>query len=223
MPDFLDNLKKTWQEQEVTPKYDSPEILEMLNKSSRNYVKYIFWISVTEFVVFLGITIYYVFFGDDSQSFVNILKKLGVKKTLDLEASLAHTYFLMKIISLAATAFFVLRFYTNYKKIKVEANLKKFILQIMSFKKTVKVFIITNILLLIVFTTILTVFIFKNIHQQNIQLNNSTLMGFISGVLVATFLSVWLILIYYRVVYGIIMRRLSKNLEQLKEIEKAND
>ena len=40
MPDFdLDNLKKTWQEQKVQPKYDNTEIIQMLNKKSRNYVR----------------------------------------------------------------------------------------------------------------------------------------------------------------------------------------
>ena len=43
MPEFdLDSLKKTWQEQPVQPKYDDKEILQMLNRKSRNYIKYIF-------------------------------------------------------------------------------------------------------------------------------------------------------------------------------------
>lgn len=53
MPEFdLDNFKKTWQEQPVQEKYDNTEILQMLNKKSRNYVKYIFWISVVELLFF---------------------------------------------------------------------------------------------------------------------------------------------------------------------------
>ena len=46
MPNFdLDNLKSTWQKQLVENKYNDNEILKMLNKKSRNYMKYIFWIS----------------------------------------------------------------------------------------------------------------------------------------------------------------------------------
>ncbi|MGZ5265037.1 MAG: beta-carotene 15,15'-monooxygenase, partial [Kaistella sp.] len=60
MPEFdLDNFKKTWQEQEVQPKYNSTEIEAMLNKSSRNYVKYILWISIAEFLIILGMNFYY--------------------------------------------------------------------------------------------------------------------------------------------------------------------
>jgi hypothetical protein len=44
----IDDLKKSWQEQTVTEVYGTSEIEAMLNKKSRNYVKYIFglaWLS----------------------------------------------------------------------------------------------------------------------------------------------------------------------------------
>jgi hypothetical protein len=67
MPEFdLDNLKKTWQEHKVEPKYSNTEIEAMLNKSSRNYVKYILWISIAEFLVILCLNIYYTFSSDDA-------------------------------------------------------------------------------------------------------------------------------------------------------------
>ena len=91
----LDHLKKTWQEQEVQPKYDSPQIEAMLNKSSRNYVKYILWISIAEFLVILGLNFYYSFIGDESESFMNILGKLGIENTVDLQADFAHLYFVL--------------------------------------------------------------------------------------------------------------------------------
>ena len=67
MPEFdLDNFKKSWQEQEVQPKYNSTEIEAMLNKSSRNYVKYILWISIAEFLIILCMNIYYTFMFSSS-------------------------------------------------------------------------------------------------------------------------------------------------------------
>ena len=42
----IDQLKKTWQEQDKEQLYNKNEILEMLNQKSRNYVKYILWISI---------------------------------------------------------------------------------------------------------------------------------------------------------------------------------
>ena len=37
----IDDFKKSWQEQSVPEVYETSEIEAMLNKSSRNYVKYI--------------------------------------------------------------------------------------------------------------------------------------------------------------------------------------
>lgn len=222
MPEFnLDTFKKTWQEQEVPPKYDSAEIEAMLNKSSRNYVKYILWISVAEFLIILGLNTYYTFVGDESGSFLRILSKMGAKTSAALEYDLSHLYMLLKAISIVLTAFFVVKFYRNYTKIKVESNLKKFILQIIDFKKTVNLFILANIVLLVVFTVVITGFIFYVLSEQQIHLSNPTLAGFFIGLVLVTGLSILLIWLYYRIVYGIIMQRLGKNLKELKKIDSA--
>lgn len=218
----LDDLKKSWQEQQVPDVYETSEIEAMLNKKSRNYVKYIFWISLAEFLFFALVGIYTVFSTEKSNSFINILQKLGVKTNDIIEMNFAHLYFGLKVFSLIITAIFVYLFYRNYKKINVENNLKKFILQIVKFKKTVNAFITTNIVILIVFAFILTGFTIRTMKSQNIYLNNPALLGFITGVIISIGFGVLLIWIYYRIVYGIIMQRLGKNLEQLQKIEKEN-
>lgn len=220
MPDFdIDSLKKTWQEQEFPPKYDHNAILEMLNRRSRNNVKLIFWISVAEFLFFLGLTIFYLFQSDDSDSFKNILSRLGIEITSKIEMDFAHLYFALKILSLLVTGFFIVRFYMAYQKINVESNLKRLIKQIISFRKVVNQFIITNILLLVFFTTLLTVFILWTLSQQQVHLDSPTLIGFIIGIVISTLLCVFLIWIYYRLVYGIILRKLGKVLDQLREMD----
>lgn len=220
MPEFdLDSFKKTWQEQPVQQKYDHGAILEMLNKKSRNYVKYILWISVVEFIFFSVLGLFYILQGKESNSFISILEKLGARKTTELEGSLDSIYVVLKVLSLSITAYFVYKFYQNYKKIKIEENLKKLILKIIQFKKTVNAFILINIILLISFTSIFTLFIFYVLNTQNIEVTNSTLTGFIIGTIISTAVAVLLIWLYYKIVYGIIMRKLDKNLRQLKEIE----
>ena len=224
MPEFdLDNFKKSWQEQEVQPKYNSTEIEAMLNKSSRNYVKYILWISIAEFLIILCMNIYYTFLGDDSNSFIKILARLGVQNSRELKTSFGNLYLILKVISLIITAFFVVSFYHNYRKINIESNLKKLILQIIRFKKTVNLFILANILLLIVFTAVLTIFTFIVLSQQNIHLTHPTLIRFVVGIIVMTILSIVLIWIYYRVVYGIILKRLGKNLGELQKIDSQQE
>ena len=223
MPEFdLDSFKETWQQQPVQPKYDTSEIESMLNKSSRNYVKYILWISLVEFVLILGANLYYTFLGEDTADLVSVLGKLGIDNSDQFQNTLTQLYLALKIVSLALTGIFVYLFYQNYRKINVEANLKKLILQIIKFKKTVQLFILANIVLVILFTLILGIFTFSVLAQQNIELTNPTIIGFVTGLLLTMGISVVLIWIYYRVVYGFILRRLGKNLEQLQNIEEGN-
>jgi hypothetical protein len=73
----IDDLKKSWQEQKVTEVYETSEIEAMLNKKSRNYVKYIFWISLVEFLFFALLSIYTIFSSNNNESFLNMMKKLG--------------------------------------------------------------------------------------------------------------------------------------------------
>ncbi|MBL7879214.1 MAG: beta-carotene 15,15'-monooxygenase, partial [Chryseobacterium gambrini] len=191
MPEFdLDSFKKTWQEQPVQEKYDYNEILQMLNKKSRNYVKYIFWISVFEFLFFTLIGLFYIIQGKESNSFINILTKLGVQRTSELENTFDNVYLVLKVLSLTITAYFVFKFYQNYKVIKIEENLKKFILQIITFKKTVNAFILINIALLITFTSIFTIFVFYILNTQNVEITNSTLIGFVAGIIISTVFTV---------------------------------
>ena len=220
MPEFdLDNFKKTWQEQDILPKYDSTEIEAMLNKSSKNYVKYILWISIAEFLVILCMNFYYAFLGNDRNSLMSILSRLGIKNTTSLEVNFTHLYFYLKLVSLLMTAFFVVKFFRNYRKINIESNLKKLILQIINFKKTVNYFILANILLIILFTVVLLVVTLTVLSQQNIHLNSPTLIIFLVGTIVMMGISVVLIWVYYRLVYGIILKRLGKNLEELQRID----
>ena len=222
MPDFdLDQYKTSWQQQEVLPKYDSNEILKMLNKKSRNYVKYILWISIVEFFLILAVSLYYSYQGNDGESLIHILEKMQVKMTPEILNTIDVFYNIMKYLSIIIVLFFVIKFYLNYKKINVESNLKKFIQQIIVFKKTVNRFILINILFLLVMTLSMGALVLQIIFQQHIEIDNPTFVGFIVGFLISLLLSVGLVILYYRLVYGIIIKRLSKNLEQLKEIEET--
>ncbi|MDR2236585.1 MAG: beta-carotene 15,15'-monooxygenase [Chryseobacterium sp.] len=220
MPEFdLDSFKKTWQEQPVQPKYDSTEILSMLNRKSRNYVKYIFWISVVEFLFFSVLGLFYFFQGEESDSFRKILEKLGAQESPEIESNFDYAYLSIKILSLLITAYFVLKFYRNYRKIKIEENLKGLITRIIKFKKTVNAFILISIVILVAFTFVFTAFIFYTLNSQNIRPSNTNLIIVIVGTIVSTVLCILLIWLYYRLVYGIIIRKLDKNLKQLKDID----
>ncbi|WP_379966408.1 beta-carotene 15,15'-monooxygenase [Epilithonimonas sp. UC225_85] len=215
----IDSLKKTWQDQQISDGYDQNEIESMLNKKSRNYVKYILWISVAEFVIFGFINFLALFSEDFHTDFTSILNRLQIRNQNEVEFSLDKIYYWMKIFSLIITGVFVVIFYMNYKKINVESNLKKFITHILHFKKSVNLFIFSNIFLLILFIGSFTSFIVFTIKKQNIHIDNPTFWGLITGVVFSLLICIILILLYYKLAYGILLKRLSVNLKQLEKID----
>jgi hypothetical protein len=219
----IDSLKKSWQEQVISDDYNQDEIEVMLNKKSRNYVKYILWISVAEFIIF-GIMNFVALFSNSFHTdFTNILNKLQIRNQTQVEFSLDKIYNLIKILSLVITGIFVVIFYANYKKIDVESNLKKFIIHIIKFKKTVNLFIFSNILILFVFIGSFASFLIFIINQQNIKIDNPTFWGLITGVVFSLLICIIFILLYYKLAYGIILKRLSKNLKQLEKIDSEKE
>ncbi len=224
MPEFdLDSLKNQWQEQSAEKKYGDREILGMLNKKSRNYVKYIFYISLAEFLFILILNLYYLFQGNDLKDFMHLLQKLGAADSERYRTNFTYFYNVAKVTSLVVTCYFVIIFYISYKKIHVEQNLKAFNVHIMKFRKIVNVFILLNIFLMILFLGFLTAFIAGVITNEQIVMDTSTLTGFITGIIVSCILCVVLLWLYYRLVYGILMGRLGRNLKQLKEIEENTE
>ncbi|MFC4165222.1 beta-carotene 15,15'-monooxygenase [Epilithonimonas zeae] len=219
----IDSLKKSWQEQVISDDYNQDEIEVMLNKKSRNYVKYILWISVAEFVIFGIINFIALFSTSFHTDFTSILNKLQIRNQSEVEFSLDKIYYWIKIASLVITGVFVIIFYKNYKKIDVEANLKKFIIHIINFKKSVNLFIFSNIVLLFLFIGSFTSFIIFTIRRQNIEIDNPTFWGLITGVIFSLLVCIILILLYYKIAYGIILKRLSKNLKQLEKIDSEKD
>lgn len=132
--------------QETGPKYQDSEILEILNKKSRNYVKFIFWVSVAEFALFLILNISAWLRHENGDAYFTQLSQLGIQINENVKATFHNIYFVFKMISLLIILFYVWVFFRKYKKIDVESNLKSFILQIISFKKSVNRFILVNIL-----------------------------------------------------------------------------
>lgn len=215
----IDSFKKSWQNQTIADGYNQEDIEKMLNKKSRNYVKYILWISIAEFFVFGMINFITLFSSNFHIDFTSILNRLQIKNQSQVEFSLDRIYNWMKVASLVITGIFVIIFYINYKRINVEANLKKFITHIIAFKKTVNLFIISNIVLLLLVIGCFTTFIIYTMRLQKIHIDNPTFWGLISGVTFSLLICIILILLYYKIAYGIILKRLSKNLNQLKAID----
>lgn len=199
--DELDLLKKDWKKNDTQfPKVSEQEIYAMLHQKSSSIVKWIFVISIIEFIVLNSLSL---LLPNDFDS------KLGWVNTFVNYAD---------YVSYAIAAFFIFLFYKNFQSISSTSTTKKLMESILKTRKTVTYYIFFNIAyvflagLLIIFSQIKMLLI--DTHQEmKVIIGASILLLFL---LVAIILIVWL---FYRLIYGYLLRRLYKNYEELKKID----
>ena len=105
MMDELELLKKAWQKQEAQlPKLSYEEIYKMIWKKSSSMVKWIFYISVAEFLFWIAMA----FLPRTSEQ----LTGNGAELMRGVELSL-------EILSYLIIIYFIFKFYQNYKQISV--------------------------------------------------------------------------------------------------------
>ena len=212
MTEELDLLKKAWKKDpHVYEQVTENQIYKMIHKRSSSIVKWILMISIAEFVLWSVIGL---FFVDE-----NYLKTL----------EMYHIETLFKVISVlnyAVVIFFIFMFYKNFKTISTTDTVKKLMNSIIKTRKTVQYYIWYN-LGMFAFIFIIVV-ISQIIYDPNINsLIDSTkdvnpqvfwiIIGLTYFVLFAlTFGLFWL---FYRLIYGFLMKRLHKNFEELKKID----
>jgi len=199
--DELDLLKKDWKKNDSQfPEVSEQEIYAMLHKKSSSIVKWIFVISIIEFIVLNSLSL---LLPNDFDS------KLGRMNTF-----VAYTDY----ISYAVAAFFIYLFYKNFRSISSTATTKKLMESILKTRKTVTYYILFNIVyvflagLLIIYSQIKMLLI--DTHQEmKVILGASVLLLVL---LLFIILIVWL---FYRLIYGYLLKRLHKNYEELKKID----
>lgn len=212
MMDELELLKKDWQnKEEHLPKLSYDEIYKMIWKKSSSIVKWIFYISIIEFMfwIILGNI---PFKGDD---------QLASTKYTNLIASI------FEYISYAITLFFVVKFYLNYRKITTDDSSRKLIKNILKVRKTVMQYVWTSLSLvgISLFILMTEMVFFEPDFRQIIDKASSAeypwliyILFFVS-LLILMAVVVGLIWLFYRLVYGILLKRLNANYKELKKLE----
>lgn len=210
--DELDKLKGAWKAQDYSKyKVSSTDIVKMLHAKSSSYVKWIFYISIIEVVLINSLLL-----------FTDIDKSMEIFDGMGL-----HNFFLFStILSYAIIVGFIFIFYKNYKTIKADNNAKTLMNNIIRTRKTVKYYIYYNIGAIVLSSTYIYYVIFSN--EENIRLykqvadigddfsNTELLFTFIISIIVA----ITLFLLFYRLIYGILLRRLKKNYKELEHLDK---
>ncbi|MCH4822834.1 hypothetical protein ML462_06580 [Gramella lutea] len=209
--DDLDLLKKDWKKQEKNlPHLSYNEIYKMIWKKSSSIVRWIFVISIIEFL--LGAVLNIV---------LNTEESWAQMEKYNLTEFTIITY----IVSYLITFYFIFRFYKNYRSISTTDSASQLMKNILKTRKTVKyyigfVLISTGIVFLItVFLMLRNHALDSELPSENMAFDAKQWFIFIGGTLIALVLLLGVIWLIYRLIYGILLKRLYKNYKELKKLE----
>lgn len=212
--DELELLKKQWQERKQDlPHLSYDDIYAMLLRKSSSIVKWIFYISIAEIIFW---SILALFVPESSTKFSD-------------DIGLHNVLLAVNIINYTVFFGFIFLFYRNYHRISTTDSIKGLMRNILRTRKTVKYFVIYNILatvLLIVGTNIyyflnqdmVFQFMAEDYGIANISQERFIQVFFLVQILFGMVM-IGLVIVFYRVVYGTLLRRLRRNYRELEKID----
>tara|TARA_B100001093_G_scaffold487456_1_gene523740 strand:+ start:608 stop:1246 length:639 start_codon:yes stop_codon:yes gene_type:complete len=210
--DVLKRLKQDWKENLKFPKLSKEEIYKLLHKKSSSIVKRIFVFSLIEFGFWTLLSF--------------VIKDNEAQKRFD-QYEMDHLTIPLIIIGYGVLFYFFIMFYKNYKSISTIASSKGLMEQILKTRKTVKHYVIFNLLFLYI-SIVIGLFIEINNNPDVALLTSKfTASGdyyiyygimLIITLLMMAFLTAILLGFYY-LIYGILLKKLKNNYKELKKIE----
>lgn len=210
--DELELLKKDWQENQKFPKLSKQEIYALLHKKSSSIVKWIFILSLIEFGFWTVLALF--------------MKDTEAQQRFD-SYEMDHITIPLMVISYLILGYFFVTFYKNYKKISSTDSVKLLMKNILKTRKTVKHYVLFN-LVFIYIGLIIGVLIemdkssdFQLITSKFTETNEYLMMYGIVALLTLLMMVVLtgILLGFYYLVYGILLKRLKKNYKVLEEME----
>lgn len=213
MMDELELLKKDWQKKEEhLPKLSFDEIYKMIWKKSSSIVKWIFYISIAEFLFWIAMS--FIPLENDK------LTGVGAKTFQYIENAI-------EIVGYIVIVYFIFKFYLNYRKINTTDSAKSLMRKIITTRKTVMQYVWFNLglfaaLMIIVFLE--SIFYnaeYADLSQRIAEADNPALIWLIVGALLLFTIVIFgvLLWLFYRVIYGILLKRLNTNYKELKKLE----
>lgn len=210
--DELKRLKKDWKENLKFPKLSKDEIYKLLHKKSSSIVKRIFVFSLIEFGFWTLLSF--------------VIKDNEAQQRFD-QYEMDHITLPLMVIGYAFLIYFFFMFYKNYKSISTTASSKGLMEQILKTRKTVKHYVIFNLLFLYI-SIVIGLFIELN-NNTDVALRTAefTASGdyyIFYGIMLATTLLMMALLTaillgFYYLIYGILLKKLKNNYKELKKIE----
>ena len=209
--DKLDKLKENWQSEEhELPKVSFDKIYKILLKKSSSIVKWIFVISIIELLFW--ISLYFILPEDN----INMIKELGLERVM----------YYCEIFHFFIFGIFIILFYKNYKSIQVTDSTNVLMQNILNTRKTVRYFVYYNVGMTIAFSIAIDTYLYNNseklyevmgLAKQGIPKEGFANIFIISQIIVG-FIIIALLILFYWLVYGILLKKLKGNYRELKKI-----
>lgn len=206
----LDDLKSAWKSIPEQNNYKNDDIFKMMKKKSSSTIKWLFTFTLIEFIIVLLFTITSLIRREVSTNF-----SISINNS-----SIYHNYITGSIITIVFTLIFLIIIHKTYKKISINNSIKELTSQIIKFRKMVNLFILIILFSLIIVSIPYYFHLGQDIYLSkaglNYDTNKATLIGYVS-VLIAILFLIIISSIYYAIIYFFFLKKLSNNLNQLKE------
>ena len=213
--DALERLKNDWKNQTNYPKVTKEDIYKLLHKKSSSIVKWIFILSIIEFGFWTIIGF--------------LIKDNEAQQQFD-SYEVDHITTPLIVLGYIVLVYFFTLFYRNYKKISNSDSVKTLMQKILTTRTTVRNYVIFNLVFIYISVLIgIWVEMTKNpdvklaIAQSSESGDLFIFYGTIAVVTVVLMaLTTALLLGFYYLVYGILLKRLKQNYKELKTISETD-
>ena len=208
--DELELLKKDWKKGTETFKnYSDSDIYPMLHKKSSSIVNTLFYISVAELVFWVLISYVPYFFSDSLRE--------------RLETSYENPIFTgLTILGFVVVALFVYLLYKSHKSISSTDNAKKLMESILKTRKVIKYYVLYNLVMIFISIPLSLYFEFNQnseFHDQVAAFDTTQMTILVAVTILVTAIFLGIIWLFYKLLYGILLKRLNSNYSELKKLE----
>ncbi|TDU39598.1 hypothetical protein BXY82_1625 [Gelidibacter sediminis] len=211
--DELELLKKHWKKEDTQyPHVSANAIYKMILKKSSSIVKWVLIISLLEFGLWTSLALFF----------------KGSKSTQNFD-KLDSDYLLipLSVLGYIILAYFFYLFYRNYRRISATDSAKVLMENILRTRKTVKNYVLFNLLFMVAsFAAVLYIEFDQDqalINKAHRAAANGEAFMFYAKIilLVAGIIAIFagVLLLFYWLIYGLLLRKLNKNYKELKKLE----
>ncbi len=210
--DQLELLKQQWNTNSfVYPKYNTEQLSSLVAKRSGSIVKWLFYIAIIEFLFFVVLTV--LLFDSKDQQYAR-------------QISGDYFYFGSYIFHYTALIAFIYMFYKNYRSISATQPTRSLMKTILKTRRTMKWYIWYNLAYIMVFTIAFSVIllfndpeVLKMSQQMKIGNLNTFYIVFVGVYIILAAVLCGIFYLIYSLIYGILLRRLRTNYEELKKMD----